>query len=694
MDTRTEEFVNVAIRIRPSLNVLEESIGIKVISETPPILYAVNRQSYTFNNIFTSKASQKDVYNDIVKPLVQKVLLGYNCTVFAYGQTGTGKTYTMGSDPKTYSDPGFIVRTFNEIFAYQEEYKDLEVYVSFYEIYKEKVFDLLSNSKKSLQVKGFKIDGLAQVKVYTPNEAQNLLNIGSKNRHVGDTKLNANSSRSHAIFTMFCNVKNENVKTEAKLNLVDLAGSESVRKTGTEGSQFQEGVNINMGLYNIRRVISALSANMSHVPYRESMITTILQDSLSRTNFVTLVACISPDLLDMSETIQTLEFAQGAKKMKNKPEVNTILQQYKKENPALFERPQLTNSAVKQKATPLKRHYSSTECLATPILPKTSKAINHTWTPMSTITEPLVEPTPFPALSPIVRKCVEVFETTVMKKFDVMLQSHRLAEKCKTPQFPWEKLQNEVSQIVRNEIVQMTGQRPRNCSSPIENHDISNISGVFSEEPSVIAVAKRLDFNETFKKPDIPVKKPSKKHTVASRRSARLSRVLVAPKRQSMRLHAKTSETPKPNRFSKTSSPKKAKKIDDIKKNHLKHILSILNDGNEKELQKLPSVGPKTAVQIRYFRDLHGSFETIADLKKMDSWRANGYQSSDPVITSKRKLQRKKLQHLPKEAIELLKSPTVQHPSHGDIDDKDGEDSKSDYENNSVHSDDDVEEIL
>ncbi|KAF5276995.1 hypothetical protein FQR65_LT16074 [Abscondita terminalis] len=602
MDNITEEFVNVAVRIRPSLNILEDSVAVKVVTKYPPVLLVNNNQSYTYNYIFTPETSQTEIYNDIVNPLVKKVMLGYNCTIFAYGQTGTGKTYTMGSDPKMYTEPGFILRTFDELFGQQQVNDQLEINVSFYEIYNEKVFDLLSNTKKSLPVKGFKVEGLTQVQVLNAKDAQYFLNIGSINRHVGETKLNTNSSRSHAIFTIYCGIKNATFETEAKLNFVDLAGSESVRRTGNEGFQFQEGININMGLFNVRRVMNALSNNLRHIPYRECMITTILQDSLSKNNFVTFVACISPDLQDVNETLQTLEFAKQAKKVKNKPEVHNIVQQYKKQNP------------VAKQQTPLKRQHASMEC--TPVRKKPT-VINHTWTPMSAVSEEVRSANSI-SISPIIRECTAVLEKRMIGK----LEKHMTTMIQKTPMCFWDELKTEVAQIVRNEMVQMTGQRTYACSSPLERLN--------SDDDNSFGVAKRLEFDDT--EFVAPTKRAVKMKNAPVRRSLRLSKLpkvdvsVDEPKRrQSMRLLKKTS--PQIPMQKRTPKPKtKSKDLLNDSYDHQKYVLNILNEGDERELKKLSTIGPKSAAQIHLYRKLNGPFTSVKDLRKLESWRGQSYQ--------------------------------------------------------------------
>ncbi|KAK5640171.1 hypothetical protein RI129_010982 [Pyrocoelia pectoralis] len=663
-----EDSVNVGIRVRPSSNVFDQSIAVSVVSDNPPVLHVINKQLYSFDHIFGEDASQEKVYNIMVKPLVQKVLQGYNCTIFAYGQTGSGKTYTIGSHPKGDAEAGFIARLCDELFSNREEYRDMAISINYYEIYNEKVFDLLSDKKEPLLVKGFKVDGLETIHVHNQSEAAQLLAMGSLNRHTGETKQNRYSSRSHAIFTLTCVVKNEICETEAKLNLVDLAGSESVRKTGTEGSQFQEGININKGLFYVGRVINALTTNMVHVPYRQSMITTILQDSLSKRNFITLVACVSPDLQDVHETIQTLEFAQGTKKVKNKPEVNNAILEYKKNNPTLFERP-IPTSAAKVRSTPLKRQNHSMDCAITPGIVKKPKP-NHTWTPCSAITECEIQTPPslsamsvastlrdgrfvLSSLSPIVQKCTEVVENKIMEKFQLLMKPYTYRstpEKPKTPQFSWQRLHSEVTQIVRNEFVQLTSQRSHTSSSPIETSGDSN-------------VAKRLDFDDdssfVFKLPEkpppkLPRKKAHKNETEldqsiqkAPRRSMRLSMkmppltfVVQSGKRKSLRLMDKNQAGVSPERHPQRIISKRPPiptprtkpstsntiSLEDAKIAHCNNILNILNNGNEKELQKLPSVGLKTAKQIYLYRQLHGPLNNIKDLSKMQSWMGNQYQ--------------------------------------------------------------------
>lgn len=204
---------------------------------------------------------------------------GFHSTVLAYGQTGTGKSYTMGlhSDDFDGESAGMVPRTLQEIFNLTDK-----VTISFIEIYNEKAFDLLAeNNSEQINTKGTKFVGRTKRTVHSLADARAILQEGSKNRHVRPTKLNANSSRSHAIFTIYVSVERDTGYTSAAMNLVDLAGSEGVGRTGHEGAARAEGVCINKGLLSISKVLEALSDSSKvagqYIPYRDSVLTSVLQ---------------------------------------------------------------------------------------------------------------------------------------------------------------------------------------------------------------------------------------------------------------------------------------------------------------------------------------------------------------------------------------------------------------------------------
>jgi len=261
---------------------------------------------------------------------LEKIIDGYNCSVLAYGQSGSGKTYSMGLNEK--NGAGMITLSIDKLFEKIKSRAGMEqeVSISFIEIYNEKVYDLLSDTyQDSIYTKGSRYGGSTRVKIQDSDDARRILEQGNKNRHVRSTVNNSSSSRSHAMFTIFVSTKSENSQTAAAFHLVDLAGSEGLRTTNHHGIAQKEGVNINQGLLSVGKVIQALSSGKKLIPYRDSVLTVVLQDSLNTNSFLTLLGCISPARKDKSETVSTIRFAQSVKSLDTKafPEVNAYLKE-------------------------------------------------------------------------------------------------------------------------------------------------------------------------------------------------------------------------------------------------------------------------------------------------------------------------------------------------------------------------------
>lgn len=252
----------------------------------------------------------------------------------AYGQSGTGKTYTMGLNEK--NSAGLITLSVDSLFNKLKEMEQSEnpveyqVNISYSEIYNEKVYDLLDEkNQESVYTKGSKYAGSTKVQILNSIDVKEILSKGNKNRHVRSTMLNATSSRSHAMFSIFLKMRNMNTEIASVLHLVDLAGSEGLRNTGHKGIAQQEGIHINQGLLAVGKVIQALSTGKKLVPYRDSVLTTVMQDCLNPESFLSLIACISPARKDKNETISTIRFAHSCKALENKmlPEMNAYLKQ-------------------------------------------------------------------------------------------------------------------------------------------------------------------------------------------------------------------------------------------------------------------------------------------------------------------------------------------------------------------------------
>uniref|UniRef100_A0A452T5X5 Kinesin-like protein n=1 Tax=Ursus maritimus TaxID=29073 RepID=A0A452T5X5_URSMA len=308
-----------------------------------------SRKTYTFDMVFGASTKQIDVYRSVVCPILDEVIMGYNCTIFAYGQTGTGKTFTMEgerSPNEEYTweeDPlaGIIPRTLHQIFEkLTDNGTEFSVKVSLLEIYNEELFDLLNPSSdvsERLQMfddprnkRGVIIKGLEEITVHNKDEVYQILEKGAAKRTTAATLMNAYSSRSHSVFSVTIHMKETTIDGEelvkiGKLNLVDLAGSENIGRSGAVDKRAREAGNINQSLLTLGRVITALVERTPHVPYRESKLTRILQDSLGGRTRTSIIATISPASLNLEETLSTLEYAHRAKNILNKPEVNQKL---------------------------------------------------------------------------------------------------------------------------------------------------------------------------------------------------------------------------------------------------------------------------------------------------------------------------------------------------------------------------------
>eukprot|EP01094_Clydonella_sp_ATCC50884_P019038 TRINITY_DN3635_c0_g2_i2.p1 TRINITY_DN3635_c0_g2~~TRINITY_DN3635_c0_g2_i2.p1 ORF type:complete len:1107 (-),score=368.20 TRINITY_DN3635_c0_g2_i2:148-3303(-) len=292
-------------------------------------------QLFQFDRVFADPATtQEEVYELAARDSIDNLLKGFNATIFAYGQTGAGKSFTMfGPDISAPKDRGIIPRSCNHIFrhiAEDTEGNEYTIKCSFLEIYKEVVNDLLNPSKKNLKVRetpsrGVWVDGLTEEYVTCEQDVYDLIKLGEKSRAVSSTNMNATSSRSHSLFILKLHQKSTDGSTkEGKLNLADLAGSEKVGKTGASGDTLEEAKKINQSLSALGNCINALtkSGKKAHIPYRDSKLTFILRESLGGNTKTTLLIACSPHIFNLEETIGTLMFGKRAKTIKNKVKVN------------------------------------------------------------------------------------------------------------------------------------------------------------------------------------------------------------------------------------------------------------------------------------------------------------------------------------------------------------------------------------
>ncbi|XP_026110617.1 centromere-associated protein E isoform X1 [Carassius auratus] len=376
-----ESAVKVCVRVRPLIK-REESE-----SPEPVQLYwradkqaihqldddGAQTKSYSFDRVFSAEETTAQLYQDIAKPLVVSAVEGYNGTIFAYGQTSSGKTFTMmGSEHNRGVIPLAMADVFKTIKNCPK--KEFLLRVSYMEIYNETVTDLLCESwkRKPLEIregnyKNVYVADLTEELVTSPEQALSWITKGEKNRHYGKTKMNQRSSRSHTIFRMILESRERSDPASGEnadgaiivshLNLVDLAGAERASQTGAEGARFKEGCNINRSLFTLGQVIKKLSdeSQKGFLNYRDSKLTRILQNSLGGNAKTVIICTITPATVD--ETVSTLQFASAAKRMKNDPHVTEVsdegalLRRYRNEIVDLKRRLQEVSSVTQTTAT-------------------------------------------------------------------------------------------------------------------------------------------------------------------------------------------------------------------------------------------------------------------------------------------------------------------------------------------------------
>lgn len=348
----SSENVKVFVRCRPLLPFeLSNSASITVsipsnsneITLVSPDPHKPGQKVFFYDGVFDTQSDQQQVYEQCAFSLVESVIDGFNATIFAYGQTGSGKTYSMLGDINTEDLKGIIPRSFEHVIKLINSCSSNKTFfltASYMEIYNEEIHDLLKKNSQNKPTKcdirenmdkGFFVKDLSQVPIQSVSELVSLLAQGNQQKAIGETKMNEKSSRSHTIFTIRIESSIDlgpSIKPKicvGKLNLVDLAGSERQNKTQATDIRFKEAVKINLSLSALGNVISALAEGKhshSHIPYRDSKLTKLLQDSLGGNSKTIMLANINPNSLHYEETLGTLRYASRTKMIKNKPIIN------------------------------------------------------------------------------------------------------------------------------------------------------------------------------------------------------------------------------------------------------------------------------------------------------------------------------------------------------------------------------------
>ena len=365
-DMAEQSGIQVVVRLRPmsarelkgnTLPVVTASTEKKEVTVIKGTGARTLRNTFAFDNVFTSFSTQREVFDQTLAPVIGDVLGGYESTVFAYGQTGTGKTHTMEGIINDPDERGVIPRAAFDVFRRlsDESYVESHVSASFLEIYNEELCDLLLDvdpddvaaataRSKSLRLvedpqkkKGMFVLNLTEETVRSPEDVLGLMTRAATRRQVGETKMNKQSSRSHCVFTMRVDSKRlmpdgSTMECSGKLHMVDLAGSECAKSAGGDGadpSRERERKNINQSLLTLGRVITLLKAGGKakgeRIPYRDSKLTRLLQESLGGRCKTCVIATVSPSVMAVDETLSTLQYAQSAHGIVNKPTASSML---------------------------------------------------------------------------------------------------------------------------------------------------------------------------------------------------------------------------------------------------------------------------------------------------------------------------------------------------------------------------------
>uniref|UniRef100_A0A674P4W0 Kinesin-like protein n=1 Tax=Takifugu rubripes TaxID=31033 RepID=A0A674P4W0_TAKRU len=291
---------------------------------------------FVFDHVFNENSTQLDIFENTTKAVLDGLMNGFNCTVFAYGATGAGKTHTMlGSQ----DDPGVMYRTMKDLFKRMDDAKDekeFAVAFSYLEVYNEQIRDLLANvgplAVREDSSKGVVVQGLT---LHQPKSAEHILEAldsGNRNRTQHPTDMNATSSRSHAVFQIYLRQQDKTASLNhnvciAKMSLIDLAGSERASATNAKGARLREGANINRSLLALGNVINALAdpkSKKAHIPYRDSKLTRLLKDSLGGNCRTVMIANVSPSSKSYDDTHNTLKYANRAKEIKSSLKSNVV----------------------------------------------------------------------------------------------------------------------------------------------------------------------------------------------------------------------------------------------------------------------------------------------------------------------------------------------------------------------------------
>ncbi|XP_040579855.1 kinesin-like protein Nod [Lepeophtheirus salmonis] len=599
---------------------------------------------FLFDGVIPADQRQGELYEAHLEPIIRESLRNEaSVTVFAYGQTGTGKTYTMGTNPGSVGEEGeekgAIPRVVHQVLEHLKsdpmQWSKTSLQVSFFEIYNEQIFDLLMGERVPLLLKEdqnhqFNILSLSSIPVESYQEVMQILVEGGETRSIGVTGSNRASSRSHAIFTL--SIKCENAFF--KINMVDLAGSECLKRTHATGQTLIEGLNINKSLLALGNVIESLCSKKAHIPFRDSVLTKILRECLqSSACYTVMIACVSHKEKDITDTANTLRYAYRAKRIKKQS--ISLKKKY------------VSGTPYKQNS----RMWDSTIKSYYPFkTPQNSRLVNDhrsNWLSSTTIKayphSCLEEPpdnyipeisnislsstmTSNTGFDPIFRQYNEECENTIVRHIQPLIQEIKdLRQQLGTHQKRKSKLRSPnilgIESSPEYDITLKAPSRNSRRTSRSVLKDVTNDIHVQKENVLLMSMMeKELGIN-----PSSPILFENRKtrrqaiindkymeETLKSVRKSLSDKKYESSRRRSVRLQEKNlkrnSEIQHPMNVAENWSVQS-------QESHNENVLKILNSGNMRVLQALPAIGPKSAMVIHMYRNLNGSLESIESLK-------------------------------------------------------------------------------
>ncbi|XP_017113469.1 kinesin-like protein Nod [Drosophila elegans] len=608
----------------------------------------VERNEYHFDHTYPSTVGQEVVYQDLIQPLVERVILGFQCTALAYGQTGTGKSYSMGMASTDKPEHlGVLPRVLSDILDRVSAMKEnrtgnTQVFASFIEIYNEKAYDLLG-SEPHVPMVAARCHRCTCLPLNRQEDLQSILNLGTGNRRVRATNLNTSSSRSHAVVTI--HVKSSTF--HSRMNIVDLAGSEGVRRTGHEGVARQEGVNINLGLLSINKVVMSMAAGHTVIPYRDSVLTTVLQESLTAQSFLTFLACISPHRCDLSETLSTLRFGTSAKKLRLNP-----MQMARRKNLLAARTPSMLRV---NSSTAIKRDFNQHSAN---MLHRTRSELGMT---------PKAKKSARELLKLEEHSSIDISDSSLsfvgfqgeINRYQDQDQDQQMMPPPGQPGQPSslhstavsiaEGEENEPKQAVAMQqsamsmsmstIVSPIGLRPASIQQEISGIQALGESCVEQSSWSRSHVRRSARLANIFAVDTSNTSDATIPHRSTSnlRRSRRLAEIRERSASAVARMETSRVATVRPQQSTTQSEGTRSRNVRDPPAaeawmaSHHRCFLDMLNNGGLRELQRIPGIGPKTAFTLSMHRSRLGCFNDLEQVKGLPIWPGKSWDRFSQV---------------------------------------------------------------